>query len=98
MQNYNTLNTLPGTQADEATISLENASPADIPHLEQNLMSLIELTPEKVVQLQQNHTFCKNIFQHIHCNTIENYFTDAMGILHKNVIDLNSTFSSVVIS
>ena len=37
-QNYDTLNTLPVTQADEAELSLENASPADIPHLEQKLM------------------------------------------------------------
>ena len=27
----------------------------------------------------------------------ENYFTDAMGILHKKTIEFNSTFSSLVI-
>ena len=46
-------------------------------------MFLPEMTPEKVVQLQKNDTFCKNILQHIHCNTNENYFTDAIGIIHK---------------
>ena len=38
-QNYNTLKTLPVTQANEAKLSVYNASPADIPHLEQKLMS-----------------------------------------------------------
>ena len=33
----------------------------------------------------------------MHCNTNKNYFTDPMGILHKKVIDFNSTFSSVFI-
>ena len=33
----------------------------------------------------------------MHCNTNENYFTDAMGILHKKVIDFINTFSLVVI-
>ena len=33
----------------------------------------------------------------MHHNTNENYITDTMGILHKNVMDFNSTFSSVVI-
>ena len=47
MHNYDTLNTLPVTQADEAKLSLENASPADIPHLEQKLMSLLEFTQRK---------------------------------------------------
>ena len=97
MQNYNMLKTLSVTQADEARLSLDNASPPDIPHLEQKLMSLPELTPEKVVQLPKNDTLCRNILQHMHCNTNENYFTDTMGILHKNVINFNSTFSSVVI-
>ena len=60
-------------------------------------MSLLEFTSEKVVQLQKIDTFCKNIFQHMHCNTNKNYFMDAMDILHKKVIDFNSTFSSVVI-
>ena len=33
----------------------------------------------------------------MHCNTNENYFTDAMGILHKKVMDFINTFSSMVI-
>ena len=65
--------------------------------LEQRLMSLPELTPEKIIKLQKNDTFCNNIIHHIHCNTNKNYFTDAMGISHKKVIDFNRTFSSVVI-
>ena len=40
---------------------LENASPTDIPHLEQNLMSLLEFTPNKVVKLQRMIHFAKNI-------------------------------------
>ena len=39
----------------------------------------------------------KNILWHIHCNANKNFFIDAMGILHKKVIDFNSRFSSVVI-
>ena len=52
-QNYDTLKALLVTQADEARLSLDNASHADIPHLEHKLMSLPELTSEKVVQLQK---------------------------------------------
>ena len=33
----------------------------------------------------------------MHCNLHENYFADAIGILHKNVIDFKSMFSSVVL-
>ena len=60
-------------------------------------MSLLEFTPDKVIKLQKNDTFCKHILQHIHCSKNDNYFIDAMGILHKKVIDFNSTFSAVVI-
>ena len=49
--NYNTLHDLPTVQTDNANLSLENASPTEIPHLEQNLMSLPEFTLEKVVKL-----------------------------------------------
>ena len=63
-------------------ISLENDSLTDIPHLEQNLMSFPEFTLEKVVKLQRNDAFCKNILEYIHCSKIYNYFTDTMGILH----------------
>ena len=67
------------------------------PQLEQNLMSLLELTLEKVIKLQKNDTFCKNIIQYIDCSKYNNYFIDTRGILHKKVIDFNSTFSAVVI-
>ena len=47
-QTYDTLPNLPTLQTnDDVRLSLENASPRDIPQLEQNLMSLPELTPEK---------------------------------------------------
>ena len=59
-------------------------------------MSLPELTQEKK-QTTKNDTFCNNIIHHMHCNTNEKYFTDAMGILHKKVIDFNSIFLSVVV-
>ena len=49
---------------DEAELSLENKSPTDIPHLEQNVMSLPELTPEKVIKLQKNDTCFKHIMTH----------------------------------
>ena len=64
----------------------ENVSPTDIPHLEQNLMSLPELSTDKVIKLQRNDTFCKNILEHIHCSKNDNYFIDTMGILQKKVI------------
>ena len=97
MQNYDAVPDLSTAQTDEAKLSLENVSPSDILHLEQNLMSLPELAPEKVIKLQKNATFCKNILQHMHCNKNDNYFIDATSILHKEVIDFNSTFSVMVI-
>ena len=78
-------------------LSLETASPADIPQLEENLASLPELTPEKMIKLQKSDVFGKNILQHIGCNKYDNYFEDAMGILHKKIVDLNSVFSAIVI-
>ena len=51
-QNYNTQNTLPVTQTEESKLSLDNTSHEDIPHLEQKLMSLPELIPEKLIKLQ----------------------------------------------
>ena len=54
-------------------------------------MSLPELTPEKIIKLQKNDTFCNNILHHIYCDTNENYFTDAMGILHKNSLNQYTT-------
>ena len=92
--NYDAQHNIPAIESEESRLSL--VPPEDIPRLEQKLMSLPELTPEKIT-LQKNDTFCYNILHHIHYNTNENYFTDAMGILHKKIIDLNSTFSSVVV-
>ena len=57
---YDTLHDLPTGQTNDAVkLSLENESSTDIPQLEQNLMSLLELTSEKVRKLQKNDTFCK---------------------------------------
>ena len=44
---------------DDVKLSLENVSPTDTAQLEQNLISLLELTSEKVTKLQKNDTFCK---------------------------------------
>ena len=52
-QIYDAPNTLPATQPEESKMSLDNASPEDIPQLEQKLMSLPELTPEKIITLQK---------------------------------------------
>ena len=76
---YDTLHDLPNEQTDKLKLSLENASPADNPHLVQNLMSLLELTPDKVIKLQKNDTICKNILQHIYCSKNDNYFIDTKG-------------------
>ena len=89
-QNYDALHDLLTAQMDKTELSLKNALATDIPHLEQNLMPLLELTPDKVIKLQKNDTFCKNILQ----NTI--YFIDAIGILHKKVIDFNIMFLALV--
>ena len=50
VQNYEALHDLPTAQTDKAKLSPENASPTDIPCLEQNLMSLPELTPHKLIK------------------------------------------------
>ena len=68
-------------------MSLEDISPKDASHLEQKLMSLPELTPDKITQLQKMMHSVTTLSPHRHCNSHENYFTDAMGILHKKVID-----------
>ena len=69
----------------------------DITHLEQNLMTLPKITPDKVINYKRMTNFCKKILQYIHYSKNDNYFIDAMGILHKKVINFNSTFSAVVI-
>ena len=60
-------------------------------------MSLLELRLENVVKLQENDLFCKNIQQQINCSKYENYFQDAMVILHKKVVDFNNVFSVLVL-
>ena len=94
---YDALHDLPTVQTDNAKLSLENALPTDILHLELNLMPLPEFVPETVVKLQKNDTFCKNILEYIYCSKNDNYFIDTMGILHKKDINFDSTFSAVVI-
>ena len=56
-------------------------------------MSLPGLTSEKITQLQKHNTLSLT-YSAAHMKI---YSTDAMGILHKKVIDFNSMFSSVVI-
>ena len=68
-----------------------------MPKLEENLMPLLELTPDKVIKLQKGGVFCKNILQHIGCSKFKDYFKDAMGILHKKIADLNNVFSAIVV-
>ena len=46
---------------DKANLSPENALPTDIPHLEQNLMSLPKFTLDKIIKLQKNDIFCKRL-------------------------------------
>ena len=60
-------------------------------------MSLPELTLDKVRKLQKSYGLCKNILQHISCSKNENYFQDAMGILHKKINDFDNVFSAVVV-
>ena len=57
-QKYDALHDLLTAQIGKAELSLENTSPADIQHLEQILMSLPEFTPDIVIKLQKNDTFC----------------------------------------
>ena len=62
MQTYDTFHDLhTALTNDDIKLSLENALPTDISHLEQKLMSLLELTPEKVIKIQTSNIFCKNI-------------------------------------
>ena len=79
-QAYDNLHESPTEQTrDKVNLSLENASPADIPQLKENLMSLLELSPDKVMKLQESDVFCKNIPYHMSCSKHENYFQDAMA-------------------
>ena len=60
MQTYDTLHDSPAAQTgDNVKLSLENVSPADIQQLEENLMSLLELIPEKVINYKRVMCFAK---------------------------------------
>ena len=59
IQNYDTHNSLPAIQSEESKLSLDNTISWRYPRLEQKLMSLPKLTPEKIITLQKNNTFCK---------------------------------------
>ena len=82
-KNYNTLHGLPTVQKEKANLAIVNASPTDISHVEENLMSLLQCTLDKVIKLQMNDTFCRNILEHIHYSKNDNYLIDAIVILHK---------------
>ena len=76
---------------------LDNALPKDIPRLEQTLMSLPEITPENIVTLQKNDTFCNSILHHLHCSKKKITSQMPWAFYTKNIIDFNSTFLSVVV-
>ena len=60
MQAYDTLHNPPIAQTgDDIKLSLKNASLTDIPQLEEKLMFLPELTPDKEIKLQKSDVFCK---------------------------------------
>ena len=64
MQAYDTLHDPPTAQTgDDIKLSLKNASLTDKPPLEENLMLLPELTPDRLIKLQENDVFCKNILR-----------------------------------
>ena len=53
VQNCNAQNTLQITKPEESGLSLDGTSPKDVPQLEQKLMSLPELIPERVIKLHR---------------------------------------------
>ena len=62
MQAYDNLHNPSTAQTvDDVKLSLKNTPPTDIPQLEENLMSLAELRPDKVIKLQKSYVFCTNI-------------------------------------
>ena len=61
-QNYDTQNNFPAIQLEESKLSLDKASPDDISRLEQKLISLPELPPDKIITSQKNDTFCSNTY------------------------------------
>ena len=69
VQAYDTLPDPPTEQTgDNIKLSLENTSPTDTPLFKENLMSLLDLTPDKVMKLHKSDVFYKNIVQHISCS------------------------------
>ena len=58
MQAYDTWDDSPTVlTGDDIKLSLKNASPTDIPQLEENLMPLPELTPDEVMTLKETDVF-----------------------------------------
>ena len=55
------------------------------PNMEKHMQNYEALTPDQVINLQKNDICCKNILPHIHCRKNDNYFIDAIGILHKKL-------------
>ena len=66
-------------------LSLESMSSTDIPQWEQNLMSLLELTSEKMTKLWKSDTSCQKIKWHIDCNKHDNYFIDGSQASYINM-------------
>ena len=66
-------------QKEQAELSLEDVFLEDIPCVEQILMSLPTLTPEKIIQLQKLSILQKHYHWHALQPTWE-FFTNAMGI------------------
>ena len=94
--NYDALHDLPTVQRQCTSVSRE-CFIHRYPSFRTKFNVLTRTHLKKVVKLQKNNTFYKKILEHIHCCENANYFTDAMGILQKKVINFNSTFAAVVI-
>ena len=99
LTNYcDALHDLPTVQMAKASLSLGNASAADIPHLEQNLTSLPEFTQDKVIILQKEWYILQ---KHIRTYTLQPkqqlFHRCHRHPTYKKVINFNSTFSAAVI-
>ena len=80
IQAYDTLHDPPTAQTgDDFKLSHENVSPTDIPHLEENLMSLLELRPDKVMKFQKSDVFCKTYTAAHRLQQILEIFTRCYG-------------------
>ena len=67
MQAYDVLYDLPTAQTgDDVKLSLENASPIDIPQVKENLMSLPELTPDRVKNYKKVMCSARIYLENIH--------------------------------